>query len=92
MRQAQQSFRQRARDMLTMFFTRDKKKLISYFEKQKQYFRNASVRELQAGNAPFQWVAKSLVVSPELNLSYVNGYLSEPDFIQLDVKKDLRGG
>ena len=70
-------------------FTQDKKKLISYFESQKQYFRNASVRELQAGNAPFEWVAKSLVVSPELNLSYVNGYLSEPDFVQLDVKKDL---
>ena len=72
-------------------FTQDKKKLISYFESEKQYFRNASVKELQAGNAPFEWVAKSFVVSPELNLSYVNGYLSEPDFIQLNVKKDLKG-
>ena len=72
-------------------FTKNKKKLIAYFEAQKQFFRNASVRELQAGNAPFQWVAKSLVVSPELNLSYVNGYLSEPDFVQLNVKRDLKG-
>lgn len=71
-------------------FTQDKKNLISYFEREKQRFRNASVKELQAGNAPFEWVAKSLVVSPELNLSYINGYLSEPDFIQLDVKKDLK--
>ncbi len=70
-------------------FTQDKKKLISYLKSQKQYFRNASVRELQSGNAPFEWVAKSLVVSPELNLSYVNDYLAEPDFIQLDLKKDL---
>ena len=72
-------------------FTKNKKKLIAYFEAQKQFFRNASVRELQAGNAPFQWVAKSLVVSPELNLSYVNGYLSEPDFVQINVKRDLKG-
>jgi len=71
-------------------FMQDKKNLISYFEREKQHFRNASVKELQAGNAPFEWVAKSLVVSPELNLSYINGYLSEPDFIQLDVKKDLK--
>ena len=72
-------------------FTKDKKSLINYFESQKKSFRNASVRELQSGNAPFEWVAKSLVVSPELNLSYVNGYLSEPDFIQLNVKRDLKG-
>lgn len=72
-------------------FTKDKKNLINYFETQKQSFRSISVKELQVGNAPFEWVAKSLVVSPELNLSYVNGYLSEPDFIQLNVKRDLKG-
>ncbi len=71
-------------------FTQEKKRLISHFEREKQHFRNASVKELQAGNAPFEWVAKSLVMSPELHLSYINGYLSEPDFIQLNVAEDLK--
>ena len=72
-------------------FTQDKKKLTDYFENQKQFFRNASIQELQKGHASSEWVSKSLVVSPELNLSYVNGHLSEPDFVQINIKKDLRG-
>lgn len=71
-------------------FMQNRKRLTDYFESQKQLFRNSSVKELQKGNASFEWVAKTLVVLPELNLSYVNGYLSEPDFIQLDIDKDLK--
>ena len=70
-------------------FTQTKKKLISFLEEQKKLLGKVSVNELQSGNAPFDWMAKSLLVFSELNLSYINAYLSEPDFIQFNLKGSL---
>ena len=66
-------------------FMQEKRQLIAFLEGQKKAFQFAAVREIQNGNATFEWIAKSLVHFPELNLSYINGYLAEPDYLEFDL-------
>lgn len=66
-------------------FMQEKRQLITFLENQKRAFQLAAVREIQNGNATFEWIAKSLVQFPELNLSYINGYLAEPDYLEFDL-------
>ena len=66
-------------------FMQEKRQLITFLENQKKIFQVAAVREIQNGNATFEWIAKSLVQFPELNLSYINGYLAEPDYLEFNL-------